>query len=387
MTGYDVLDGCAGPGGWSAAAEALGLRELGIELDSWACATRAAAGHLTVRADVAAFPVKHLADRFSGVVFSPPCGTFSKAGKQEGISEMALLHQAIEDLAAGRDTRGLLRAQCSDPRTPLVVEPLRYALAIRPEWVALEQVPAVLPLWRHMARILRGNGYSAWAGVLNSADYGVGQVRRRAILIASRVRQAAPPRPTHSETGGHDLAGTYTPQWRTMAETLGWGYLNRPAPTVTGGGTATGGAEPFGNASRRAMRAAMDNPGHWAWGRPAPTLSGTVGHVGGKSARGHLNLERAEAARLQSFPDGYPFQGSKGAVALQIGNAIPPLLALHVLSAATGIPVPAGGISGTAALEDASPTAPADCGDQFFGGPAREFSRPVQTLEVVGGLL
>jgi DNA (cytosine-5)-methyltransferase 1 len=122
-----------------------------------------------------------------------------------------------------------------------------------------------------------------------------------------------------------------------MSETLGWGYLQRPAPTVTGGGTATGGAEPFGNASRRAMRSAMDDPQHWAWARPAPTLSGTVGHVGGRQARGHLNLDPAEAATLQGFPDGYPFQGNKGQVALQIGNAVPVPLALHVLSAATGI--------------------------------------------------
>jgi DNA (cytosine-5)-methyltransferase 1 len=316
---------------------ALGLREVGIELDPWACATRTAAGHLTVRADVAQLPLHRMAGKTRGLIFSPPCGTFSAAGKGEGVGDLPLLHQALDDLAAGRDTRAQLASACSDPRTPLVVEPLRYALDLHPEWVALEQVPSVLPLWRHIARILRTRGYSTWTGILNAADYGLGQVRRRAVLIASRVREAAPPAPTHSEIGAHDLFGGYTPPWRTMAETLGWGYIRRPAPTVTGGGTATGGAEPFGNASRRAMLAAMGDPQHWAWARPAPTLSGTVGHVGGKHARGHLNLDPGDAAKLQGFPDGYPFQGNKGRVALQIGNAVPPLLALHVLSAATGI--------------------------------------------------
>jgi DNA (cytosine-5)-methyltransferase 1 len=295
---------------------------------------------MTVRADVAAFPVQHLAGKFRGLIFSPPCGTFSAAGLREGIGDMALLHQALDELAAGRETRTELAARCSDPRTPLVVEPLRYALAIRPEWIALEQVPAVLPLWQHIARILRSLGYLAWCGVLNAADYGVGQVRRRAVLIASRVREVAPPTPTHDETGGEDLFGSDTLRWVTMAEALGWGYTQRPSPTVTGGGVATGGAEPFGNAARKAMRAAMENPGRWAWARDAPTLSGTRGHVGGKQARGHLNLDRADATRLQGFPDGYPFQGNKGQVALQIGNAVPVPLALHVLSAATGIPVP-----------------------------------------------
>lgn len=71
--------------------------------------------------------------------------------------------------------------------------------------------------------------------------------------------------------------------------------------------------------------------------RPAPTVTGTVGHVGGKQAGGHLNLTTAEAARLQGFPDGYPFQGNKGQRSLQIGNAVPPLLAAHVLAAATGL--------------------------------------------------
>lgn len=343
MTGIDTIDPFAGPGGWSVAAAALGLREAGIELDPWACATRAAAGHLTIRADVAAFPVAHLRGRVRGLIASPPCGTFSAAGKGEGVDDLPLLHQALDDLAAGRDTRAQLAAACSDPRTPLVVEPLRYALAIRPEWVALEQVPAVLPLWRHTARILRTLGYSAWAGVLQAADYGLGQMRRRAVLIASRARSVTPPAPTHSETGGVDLFGVYTPRWHTMAETLGWGYVQRPAPTVTGGGIETGGAEPFGNASRRAMRAAMGDLRHWAWARDAPTVSGTVGHVGGKQAHGHLNLSPEDAARLQGFPCGYPFQGNKGQVALQIGNAVPVPLALHVLSAASGIALPSVG--------------------------------------------
>lgn len=173
MTAIDTVDLFAGPGGWSVATAILGLREVGFELDPWACATRAAAGHLTVRADVAAMPTARMKGLLKGLIASPPCGTFSAAGKGEGVGDLPLLHQALDDLAAGRDTREQLAASCSDPRTPLVVEPLRYALDLRPEWIALEQVPAVLPLWRHIARILRTIGYSAWAGILNAADYGV----------------------------------------------------------------------------------------------------------------------------------------------------------------------------------------------------------------------
>jgi DNA (cytosine-5)-methyltransferase 1 len=208
-----------------------------------------------------------------------------------------------------------------------VVEPLRYALELRPEWIACEQVPAVLPLWEHTARILRTLGYSAWTGILQAADFGLGQMRRRAVLIASRTRVVRAPRATHAEVPARHLFGEPLAPWRSMADTLGWGYTRRPSPTVTGGGTATGGAEPFGNAARKAMRAAMGEPGAWAAKRDGAD-SRTASHM-------HLGPE--DAARLQGFPPGYPFQGNKGQVALQIGNAWCPPVAMAVLGEAAGI--------------------------------------------------
>lgn len=338
---FDTVDLFAGPGGWEEAARRMGLRTIGLEIDAAACATRAAARHTTIRADVTTYPTTPCTG-VRRLIGSPPCQPYSQGGHRDGLADMSLAHQAIHDLARGDDTRVRLQPATRDPRSLLVAEPMRYAVVLRPETIALEQVSAVLPIWRQYAEVLRGWGYSTWAGILNTADYGLEQTRRRAILIASRVRAVDPPTPTHSEHGGAAvLFGSALPRWRTMADGLGWGYTTRPAPTITGGGTATGGAEPWSSTSRRAMRAAMDNPGHWAWHRPAHTISGTVGHVDGKQAGGHLNLTPAEAARLQGFPDGFPFQGNKGQVALQIGNAVPPRLAGHVLAAATGIPAPA----------------------------------------------
>ncbi|MFJ7229776.1 DNA cytosine methyltransferase [Streptomyces tendae] len=328
-----VLDLFAGPGGWSEGLRALGLRDVGIEIDPFACATRAAAGHTTIRADVAAYPTAPLRGKVSGVIGSAPCQPFSAAGLRAGSNDMGLCHQALDDLARGNDTRSALRTACADARSLLVVEPLRYVLDLRPDWVALEEVPAVLPLFTHTAGVLRSLGYSVWTGVLNAADYGVPQTRRRAFLLASRHCPVMPPEATHAKAPGPDtLFGPALLPWVTMARALGWGYTRRPAPTVTGGGAKTGGAEPFGNTSRKAMRAAMADPGHWAWQRPAYTVSGTVGHVGGKqAAASHLNLEPEEGAALQSFRPGYPFQGNKGQRSLQIGNAVPPLLAAAAL--------------------------------------------------------
>lgn len=328
-----------GPGGWAEGLRLLGLSDIGLEWDTAACRTARAAGHLTVQTDVAAYPTAPFADRTAGLIASPPCQAWSRAGNRGGLHDQPLVHQAVSDLAVGRDTRAELLARCRDARSLLAAEPMRWLYDLRPEWVCLEEVPDVLPLFQQIAAVLRRWGYSVWTGVVNAADYGVPQTRRRAILIASRTQPVTAPTPTHSEHGATGLFGDDLPRWITMAEALGWGYTDRPAPTVTGGGTATGGPEPFGNATRRAMRAAMADRKHWAWRKPAPTVSGTVGHVGGKQAGGHLNLSPEEGARLQTFRPGYPFHGNKGQVSLQVGNAVPPLLAAHVVAAATGVPL------------------------------------------------
>jgi DNA (cytosine-5)-methyltransferase 1 len=83
----------------------------------------------------------------------------------------------------------------------------------------------------------------------------------------------------------------------------------------------------------------------WVAERPATTVAATAriakpGHRdranGERQFEGAIRIAVAEAAVLQSFPADYPFQGTKTAKFLQVGNAVPPLLALHVLSAATG---------------------------------------------------
>ena len=81
-------------------------------------------------------------------------------------------------------------------------------------------------------------------------------------------------------------------------------WEERPAFTVTGGGSATGGAEVFG----RRAREAMGNPER-------------------------VTVE--EAAALQSYPAGFEWCGTKTKRFLQIGNAVPPLMAEAILKAAT----------------------------------------------------
>lgn len=86
----------------------------------------------------------------------------------------------------------------------------------------MEEVPDVLPLWRQYAAILRAWGFSMWTGILNAADYGVPQTRKRAILLASRVRTAEPPAPTHARAA--EPESLFGPGRRTL-------LLRRPTVT------------------------------------------------------------------------------------------------------------------------------------------------------------
>lgn len=384
------VDLFAGPGGWSVAMDQLGLREVGLEMDTAACQTRAAAGHATIQCDVAAYPTEPFRGHATGLIASPPCQAWSRAGKRLALADQPLVHQAVDDLSRGRDARVVLLAACEDERSLLAAEPMRWLYDLRPEWTVMEEVPDVLPLWKQYAEILRGWGYSVWCGELNAADYGVPQTRRRAILIASRVRTVTAPPPTHTQCPiGDDLFGESLPGWVTMAEALGWGATDRVSPTVTAGGGKTGGPEPFPTQARKALmnaqergawvlRSRRDSPNwvarhgarenrradepaptftgeahRWAWARPATTVLSTnriapPGHRD-RSPKGEsqfaspdtVRITVAEAAILQSFPADYPWQGTKTKQFEQVGNAVPPLLAAHIVAAATGLAVPA----------------------------------------------
>lgn len=287
-----ILDLFAGPGGWSEGLRSLGLSDIGIEWDAAACATRQAAGHLTVRADVAQYPTAPFVGRVTGLIASPPCGDWSTAG-------------------------GMLRREGASGS--LVDEVPRWVSALRPRWVACEQVPQVVEVWREHAVIYRAQGYSVWTGVLDAADFGVPQNRRRAFLLASLDVVARPPTPTHAAGGRWSLFGPLEPAV-TLADVLGleqgWVYDSGQNSRTAGGGLER-------------YRRSCD--------RPSGTLTTkTTSQWVLRKGDERRKIGIADALTLQSFPHDYPLQGTSTKRQEQVGNAVPPRLAAAVVGALTG---------------------------------------------------
>ena len=394
MTYVDLF---AGPGGWDVAAAQLGLNGIGVEIERNACLTRKAAGLPTVAKSVRELHPNDIpAD---GQIASPPCQTFSSAGSGAGRRALDLVLQVADNIALTGERPN--PDDFDDERTALVLEPLWWALEAHRcgspyRWLAWEQVPPVLPVWERSAEHLRSIGYEVVTGVLSAEQYGVPQTRRRAVLIARLDGPVALPTPTHSRYYSRDpqkLDPGVKP-WISMAHALDWGMNARPSMTVLSGGTARGGQSPSGthhaegcsarsslgdgwlvisnygtggDASARGERSGGEPAAtvtskvgrnvvvsDWTHERPSTTVQGDprIGQPGHKCMTIDCHPERGktrqfdagsrrvtveEAARLQTFPDGYPWQGTKTKQYEQVGNAIPPLLALAILQSAQGV--------------------------------------------------
>jgi DNA (cytosine-5)-methyltransferase 1 len=331
-----IVDTFHGAGGWAEAlsklsAAAENLRRVGVELDVEAAMTAHDAGHDVHLGDVAELHPRELADPdCEGFISSPPCPSFSGAGLKRGITDLPLVRSLVRDLGQGVDNRATARPE--DPRSLLTVEPMRWINELQPRWVLLEQVPAVLPVWQDVATILRGRGYSSWSGVLNAECYGVPQQRQRAILLASRERIVGEPAPTHrryyppSKRASWDPPDAHLPLWRSMAEEIdAWA----PEDLI---GFARRNDRDDGHTHRvRDLRRAS---------LPAFTLT--------EKARSWMRVHDGEilrvsvddAAQLQGFPRGYPWQGSRTRQFHQIANAIPVGLASACLGAVMPQPAP-----------------------------------------------
>jgi DNA (cytosine-5)-methyltransferase 1 len=243
----------------------------------------------------------------------------------------------------------------------------------------MENVPQLLGSFEHgeIMGAAEALGFKVWGDVLCAADYGVSQTRKRAFLVGSKSvdpRLLFPPRKTHYDPRKYDGCPRsldervsefipYAQPWRTVRNSIG--DLQKPVGTEVRrvpppldlhfGRTPTEESLARYKAIPREGMNRIDlqrnapalTPQCWInkksggtdlfgrlwWDRPAFTIRTEFF----KPEKGrylhpvqHRPITHREAARLQSFPDGFIFAGSKIEIARQIGNAVPPLLAARV---------------------------------------------------------
>lgn len=213
--------------------------KIGVEWDEHAAKTATAAGHRTIVGDVLEQNPYDVLARTGGIggeylliQASPPCQGLSTAGKGVGREDLDKLFEAVVKCdrtpASVKFWSDWLQDNCSDERSPLTFEIIRWVAELGPEFVMLEQVPAALPIWEAIADKLETWGYSTWAGFVHSEQFGVPQTRKRAMMLASSESKVEAPVPTHSKFHNRSperLDAGVLP-WVSMAEALGFGQAD-----------------------------------------------------------------------------------------------------------------------------------------------------------------
>lgn len=286
------------------------------------------------------------------IIGGPPCQGFSNLG--------------LKDLG--------------DPRNQLWREYVRIVNKARPKVFVIENVDRFYasPEFQMLVAETNGGALSEYAlthAVLNAADYGVPQRRRRTIVIGSRIGPILLPAPTHAQNAD---AGAGLKPWNTVRSAIGhlpaypasvnlppermaafgvdlpgdFGGLDihfRRNPTARsllrydhippGGGRFNLPEELLPNCWRNKATGTTDVMGRMRWDAPSLTIrteffkpeKGQYLHPqwdpSDESNRVNRVITHYEASLLQDFPPDYRWVGSKIEIARQIGNAVPSGLA------------------------------------------------------------
>lgn len=242
-----------------------------------------------------------------------------------------------------------------DPRNALIKEMGRLIAGVRPKAVMLENVPGLESRGSKMLddflSTLDCAGYVVRKRVLQVANYGVPQRRRRLVLLAGRGFPIELPAITHSRTGEDGL-----PRWKSLKDAIG--DVKSPmtlAEAQSQGGPSAAGWNIVGNitelSKERYRSTSPGDPryklpeklrpechksegkgfsnvyGRMSWDAPSPTITGGF-MTPSKGRFGHPSEIRTisvhEAALIQTFPEDYSFPVEHVQdVCSIIGNALP----------------------------------------------------------------
>ncbi|MHA3700634.1 DNA cytosine methyltransferase [Jatrophihabitans sp. YIM 134969] len=354
-----MIDLFAGCGGMTAGFTSQGYSsQLAVEWDPAASATFAANfGDHIYCGDIAGLD-ESLIPEVDVVIGGPPCQGFSNLGNRVS----------------------------TDPRNKLWQQYVRVVQAARPKVFVIENVDRFLTsgeftLLQDMVDGGPLDEYEIRFGVLNAADFGVPQRRRRTIVIGSRVGPLELPTPTHSRTatGGlkpwstvrdafdgiplHTSTTEIPDSWTSFVDVAGHEFTERgifkepdlhfgrrPTPlslarydcVPPGGGRFDLPDELLPRCWRDKPTGTTDVLGRMRWDAPSLTVrteffkpeKGQYLHPQWEAKRSAHRINRVithrEAARLQTFPSDFLWCGTKIEIAKQIGNAVPARLAAAI---------------------------------------------------------
>ncbi len=272
-------------------------------------------------------------NKITVVMGGPPCQGFSQKGKRTGIY---------------------------DKRNFMFQQFVKVVDIVQPEFFLLENVPTILTAekgyFKKQIIELFGNlGYDVKAKILKAENFGVPQTRRRAVFLGRKIKldfdlpdgngvstsvaEAINDLPKlRSGEGAEFMPYTYSPRssyqknmrknssgiWNHIATKHSLIALERLAYIPIGGTKAD---LPFEH------RTKSIHSGTWSRINPAG-FARTITTRFDTPASGQFTLAHQdrcitvrEAARLQSFPDNFRFYGPKTNQMLQVGNAVPPMMA------------------------------------------------------------
>lgn len=322
-----LIDLFAGAGGFTLGFVQAGFVPIfAVENDEDAAATYNAnfGSHCTVDDinDIRSFPSADV------IIGGPPCQGFSNLGSH------------IPD----------------DPRNQLWRHFVRAVEQAHPLVFVVENVPPLLRSeeGQELIREMQALGYQVQGKILNAADFGVAQTRKRTIIIGTRVGVLRFPQPSHVDPRKRDLTTAHLPDWTTVRQAIGdlplepTGYMlhtgRNPTPKSferykhipPGGNRWNLPRSLMPDCWKRKTKGGTDLFGRLKWDEPCVTIrteffkpeKGRYLHP-----EAHRPITHREAARIQGFPDEFVFSGSKIEIAKQIGNAVPVKLAYAIAHA------------------------------------------------------
>lgn len=250
-------------------------------------------------------------DKIDLIAAGPPCQSFSILGQ-----------------------RGAL----ADPRGKLTLKYFDLIAKIRPRAFLFENVPGLLTVnkgndWRKLFKYAREKtGYNLHVARLNAVDFGIPQFRERVIMVG--LRQNVPFEFPKVPTGprAENLISTFLDQKFTSSPSK-WaleGVSGLPNHDIRRHGPIVK------KRYKKIPPGTRDKIDHTDRIDPLKPSGTVLVGSGGGGGRPHIHpfeprvITVREAARLQSFPDWYVFQGTNTAQYRQVGNAVPPLLAYEV---------------------------------------------------------